>query len=84
MKVYEKINQLKGTNATMREIADWSYMNKICPVSINKDELELDIEYPKKLKEMASGICVSRKCDISCVEEFLQMEYTESEVSTNV
>lgn len=32
MKVWEKCNEVKGTNATKDEIANWAYENRICPL----------------------------------------------------
>jgi hypothetical protein len=34
MKVWEKLNQLKGTNATIDTISNWFYINRIYPNDI--------------------------------------------------
>lgn len=73
MKVFEKINELKGTNATEKQIADWAYMNRICPIDF-EDGLELDCEYPKELSEIAHKCCHNEDCSIGCTEQFLQSD----------
>ena len=32
MKVWEKCNEVKGTDADVQEIADWAYNNRFCPL----------------------------------------------------
>jgi len=74
MKVYELINQLKGTSATLQEIKDWSYMNRILPCEL-KEGLELDCEYPKILSKAAVKICLKTKnCYTDCLNTFFEME----------
>jgi len=48
MKVFEKINQLKGTTSTLEQIANWFYMNRIYPYDVvYNDALELGKDFPK-------------------------------------
>lgn len=72
MKVYEKINQLKNTNATLEKIAEWGYMNKICPVDF-REGLELEYEYPQELEDIAFKCCSKFECN-GCMESFLNSD----------
>ena len=56
MQVFEKINALKGTSATIEQMVSWSYNNKICPLQF-EDGLELDCKYPKELDIIAHECC---------------------------
>jgi len=76
MKVYEKINQLMETGATCKEIADWAYKNKICPVMLG-DALIVDVPCPAELDGIARDICDKNKCGFECLTEFLNSEFKE-------
>lgn len=78
MKVFEKINQLKETDATMDVISDWAYGNKICPVMF-EDGLEIDCDYPEQLYTIAKSCCATNDCGVECLEVFLESEYREEE-----
>lgn len=69
MKVYERICELKDTEVTVEQMADWAYMNRICPVMF-EDGLELDCEYPKELQNIAVAGC-DFDCGFECLEKFL-------------
>ncbi len=72
MKVYEKCNELKGTNADAKTIADWAYMNRICPIEF---EYGLEVNnYPDELKTIAGITCAKNSCGHNCVMEFLNSE----------
>lgn len=73
MKVWEKINDLKGTNAEKETIANWAYGNKICPREFG-EELELDCEYPYELEAISSRLCNKNSCGYDCLIEFLESE----------
>ena len=81
MKVYEKINQLKGTNADLDLIVDWGYHNRICPITMDAG-LELDEnEYPTQLHIHAQKMCqshIAENCGIDCMTDFLNEEYDET------
>lgn len=72
MQVFEKINQLKGTNATKEKITNWSLMNKVCPLEFGS-ELDLNFKYPEELGEIAEKYC-DAVCDYSCLDKFLSHE----------
>ncbi|MBQ7097761.1 MAG: hypothetical protein IJN96_06745 [Clostridia bacterium] len=78
MQVWEKINNLKGTNASKEQIASWAYSNKICPVEF-ADELELDCEYPSELTEISNKLCDNNTCGFECLTKFLESEVQEDE-----
>lgn len=73
MKVWERINQLKGTSAAKETIASWAYLNRVCPRDFSL-ELELDCEYPKELDEISRKICDDFGCGFGCLIEFLESE----------
>lgn len=76
MKVWEKINELKGTTASKDQIASWAYTNKICPRDFS-EELELDCEYPKELEAISCKLCDKNSCGYECLDEFLESEVNE-------
>ncbi|HZK84870.1 MAG TPA: hypothetical protein VFC58_09370 [Desulfosporosinus sp.] len=78
MKVFELINQLKGTTATLEQIKEWSYMNRISPCVL-KDGLELDCEYPESLVKACEKVCsqVGLSCYPDCWNTFFEMEITD-------
>jgi hypothetical protein len=78
MKVYEKINQLKETNASIEQISSWAYMNRICPLNFGEG-LELDCEYPKELQAIAEKCCSEYTCSDGCLDGFLNSLYKEAE-----
>lgn len=77
MKVWEKINELKGTNADKKTIANWAYNNKICPREFG-EELELDCEYPKEIEDISRRLCDKNSCGYDCLNEFLESELSEN------
>ena len=78
MKVWEKINQIKGTDEPRQIIRDWAYMNRICPIAM-EDGLELEPgEYPKELENIAWKCCENyTPCTIECLDEYLDSEIKE-------
>jgi hypothetical protein len=76
MKAWELINSLKGTTASKEQIANWSLMNKVCPVEF-ETELDLDCEYPAQLRAAARKACDRNKCDDECLEMFLGADVTD-------
>ena len=79
MKVWELCNKVKGTNATKKQIENWAYTNRICPLMFDVG-LEIDVElgedgYPKDIifSNTAHKIC-DGKCDIECLRKYLDME----------
>jgi hypothetical protein len=79
MKVYEKINQLKGTEASAEEIASWAYNNRICPLDFDDGLEEINEEYPEQLTFMAGECCSIHSCGTECLDDFLNAEYKEAE-----
>ena len=71
MKVYEKLNKLKGTKATMEQIYNWAYNNRILPCEIG-EELELKDKslYNEKLQALSESV----EQDESGLKKFLNME----------
>jgi len=52
MRVWEKLNELKGADSTKEQIVSWFYMNRIYPYDVIKNNaLELDhkTKLPPKL-----------------------------------
>lgn len=85
MKVWEKCNEVKGTKATVDEIADWAYMNKICPLEF---DFALEIDIPKDssgvycdtgFTRTARICCQFHKCGKDCLMAYLNGEYLEAE-----
>ena len=74
MKVYQLLNQLKGTNATLEQIKSWSYMNRITPC-ILEDGMELDCEYPEALNRLQGELCSKiTNCYPDCLDTFFELE----------
>ena len=76
MKVYELINQLKGTSATLEQIKKWSYMNRIEPCAL-EDGLDLDCEYPQVLADAALKSCAEKTDCYVCLNTFFDTEIEE-------
>lgn len=77
MKIYEKINELKGTDATCEIIKNWMYMNRITPCAL-QDGLELDCEYPNQMDDLAMKLCNDTEMDCyECLNRFLDSEFHE-------
>ena len=90
MKVWEKCNEVKGTNASIDEIAGWGYMNRICPLMF---DVGLDIDLPLdedgdplpngflKAAEAICGIMHGESgtdaCGYDCLIRYLNSEYEE-------
>lgn len=83
MKVWEKCNEVKGTNATINEIARWAYANRICPLDFDvalEIDLPLDDEgFPKwnGFLNAAEEMCLVFTCGMGCLMAFLQCDYME-------
>lgn len=75
MKVFEKLNQLKSTNASKEQIATWAYMNRVCPIMFG-EELELECKYPKEMSDIANATCKKHisHCGTECLASFLDSE----------
>lgn len=72
MKVYEKINELKGTNAKKETILKWMVSNKICPL----DVLAGIEHYDPFFLSFARIHCDELDdCPSNCYETFLDKEY---------
>lgn len=74
MKVWELCNKLKDTDSTKEQIANWSYMNRICPIDF-EEGLELgEGKFPAQITEIARTICAASNCDAECLDKFLESE----------
>lgn len=79
MKVWEKCNEVKGTNASIDEIADWAYANRICPLDFDIGlELDLPLDEDGYPKENGFFGTAQKLCDMECGSECL-MRYLNSE-----
>ncbi len=82
MKVWEKCNEVKGTDADIQMIADWAYMNRYCPLMFDVGldiDLPLDTDgYPVEngFLKAAQNIC-DGNCGIDCLMRYLNSEYVE-------
>lgn len=77
MKVWEKINELKGSSETRDKILGWAYMHRVTPC-IFEEGLELDVPYPKEFDMIMDRVCSEvmssdRTCE-DCLLEFLDTE----------
>ena len=84
MKIWELCNKVKGTNVSKKQIENWAYHNRICPLMFDVG-LEIDIEvdedgYPKdnEFSNTAHKIC-DGKCGIECLRKYLDMEVVKGE-----
>lgn len=84
MKVWEKCNEVKGTNATIEEIASWAYNNRICPMDFDVG-LEIDLPLDKDGIPLDNGfawtahrVCESFSCGKECLMAYLNSEYLET------
>ncbi len=73
MKIYERINEIKGTSATVDEIHNWMVMNKICPLDVAEEletgeQPELQAIADKRCADNGDGSCYA------CYRKFLEME----------
>lgn len=74
MKVWERINEIKGATEPKDGILNWMMMNRVCPLMIS-DGLE-DDEQPD-LQEAAERLCQTSTrgdCDADCYRAFLEVE----------
>ncbi len=78
MKVFEKINELRKTNNTKKQMSKWAFVKNICPI-IFGECLNLDCEYPKELQEIAEMHCKGNKCGNGCLSSFLNSELLAGE-----
>ena len=79
MKVFELINQLKGTTATLEKIKEWSYVNRIPPCGL-EEGLELDCEFPNSLNILRNNLCaVTDSCYPDCLNTFFGLEVGDEE-----
>lgn len=88
MKVWEKCNEVKGTDVTIQQIADWAYFNRICPLMFD-DGLDIDLTltedgYPKPngFLNAAEKVCDvymhnGKGCGADCLMAYLNSEYVE-------
>ena len=77
MKVWEKCNEVKGTNATIDEIAGWAYENRICPLIFDEGlDIEINLE-DNGFARAAIKICKENKCGWSCIMRYLNEEFIE-------
>ena len=83
MKVWEKCNEVKGTNETKEEISEWAYFNRICPLMF---DCGLDIYEPQEdgyppengFLKTAREICGKHgKCGMDCLKAYLDSEFIE-------
>ena len=83
MKVWEKCNEVKGTNATIEEIASWAYNNRICPLDFDVG-LEIDIPCDKDGIPLENGFfgtaqkMCDMNCGLDCLMRYLNSEYIRS------
>lgn len=88
MKVWEKCNEVKGTDATIEQIADWAYYNRICPLMFDTGlEIDLPLDddgYPKPngFLNTAESVCDvftnnGKGCGFDCLNAYLNSEYKE-------
>ena len=84
MKVWEKCNEVKGTDATIEQIAGWAYCNRICPLMFDVG-LEIDFPldedgYPKPngFLNTADKICEHNSCGMDCLMKYLNSEYVDA------
>ena len=73
MTIWEKCNELKGTTATREQIADWAYMNRVCPLDFDIG-LELDVPYPPEMTDAAHRLCHQNSCGMDCLRNFLNTQ----------
>ena len=81
MKVWEYMNKLKGTNATLEQIKTWSYMNKEAPCDFREpmNGLEIDGGIPESFERFIGQWCaLINDCD-RCYKEFFELEIPEME-----
>ena len=78
MKVWEYLNKLKGTCATLEQIKSWSYMNKVAPCDFREPENGLELE--NGLDESFDGFidqwCKKVDCE-QCYREFFELELVD-------
>lgn len=88
MKVWEKCNEVKGTDATIEQIADWAYFNRICPLMFDVG-LDIDLPLDEYHEPKPNGFLYTAEkvCDVSmhngkgcgadCLMRYLNSEYKE-------
>jgi hypothetical protein len=69
------MNELKGTNATLEQIKNWSYMNRIPPCGLEEGmELE-DGQFPEILHKVRESVCEKIQADCyKCLDVFFEEE----------
>ena len=79
MKIWELCNKVKETNVSKKQIENWAYSNRICPLMFDVG-LEIDVEldedcYPKEneFSNTAHKIC-DGECGIECLRKYLDTE----------
>lgn len=80
MKVFEKINELKGTSCDLKTIASWFYSNRFYPIDIlidNALELDLDVKLPEDFKNILRDY--SPKVFMNGMEPLIEMLNIELE-----
>lgn len=76
MKIWERINQVKGTTETKENILNWMEMNRVCPLMIS-DCLEEGEQ--SDLQEASKLHCIGRECGPECYREYLERELCTTE-----
>lgn len=82
MKVWEKCNEVKGTDVSIEVIANWTYINRVCPLTFDI-HLELDIPldddgYPVDNGFLLTAYSVCNgKCGYDCLMNYLNSEFDE-------
>lgn len=84
MKIWEKCNEVKGATSTIKEIENWAYGNRICPLMFDVG-LEIDVPtdengYPidNGFLKTARKLCAENNCGIDCLRAYLNAEYEEA------
>lgn len=76
MKVYEKLNEIKGTDCTAKTIANWFYDNRICPCVLDSVIKEVRREF-KGWHKIADSVCREHNCGMDCCTQFVNKEIAE-------
>lgn len=81
MKVWEKFNQVNGTNQTKEKIAEWAYFNKLCPLMFDCGIYEPDESgYPPENGFIVTARKIHEKhgkCDMDCLNAYLDSEFID-------
>lgn len=73
MKVWEKINEMKGSSVGKETILNWMVCNKICPLDVME---ALGESYDRNFQAFGERHCDQyNDCSPKCYEAFLDKEY---------